>query len=307
MANRINYPGGYPGGPGRPGSRQEAEYRRRRAEARKRRKRQILRNRIIFAFVCLAVLALLIFGIVKAVGFIKQKMASSSGGASQSAAQSLPQSAASDAGASAPASSAPAGPLPAANPDDWRMILVNNNVALPDGYEVETKTAESANGKQLQAEAAEAYIRMQDAAAAQGVELLLCSGYRSVEYQTGLFNEELEKWKAQGYSDEDAYNKAKTVVAVPGYSEHNSGLAADIVTPEHQTLDEEFAGTDAFGWLSEHAQEYGFILRYPQDKQAITGIIYEPWHYRYVGPENAAAIKESGLCLEEYLSGAAQS
>ena len=307
MANRINYSGGYPGGPGRPGSRQEAEARRRRAEARKRRKRQILRNRIIFALVCLALLALLIFGIVKAVGFIQQKMAGSSGGASQSAAQSLPQSAASDAGASAPASSAPAGALPAADPSDWRMILVNNNIPLPDGYEVETKTAEASNGKQLQAEAAEAYIRMQDAAAAAGVQLLLCSGYRSVEYQTGLFNQELEKWKGQGYSEEDAYNKAKTVVAVPGYSEHNSGLAADIVTPDHQNLDEEFEETDAFLWLSQHAHEYGFILRYPLDKQAITGIIYEPWHYRYVGPENAAAIKQSGLCLEEYLAGAGQS
>lgn len=295
MADRIRYPGG----PGRPPSRQEAEYRRRRAEARKRRKRRILRNRIIFALVCLAILALLVFGVVKAVGYLRQeKPASAAGSSSQSAAGV-------NAGPDSAVSSAPAEPLPAADPDDWRMILVNNNVALPDGYEVETQTAESANGKQLQAEAAEAYIRMQDAAAIQGIELLLCSGYRSVEYQTGLFNEELEKWKAQGYSDEDAYNKAKTVVAVPGYSEHNSGLAADIVTPEHQTLDEEFAETDAFKWLSEHAQEYGFILRYPLDKQAITGIIYEPWHYRYVGPENAAAIKESGLCLEEYLSGAA--
>lgn len=299
MADRIRYPGG----PGRPPSRQEAEYRRRRAEARKRRKRRILRNRIIFALVCLALLALLVFGIVKAVEHLGQGRPAS---AASGSAQSQPGSAAgTDAEPGSAAASAPAEPLPAADPDDWRMILVNNNVALPDGYEVETKTAESANGKQLQAEAAEAYIRMQDAAAAVGVELLLCSGYRSVEYQTGLFNEELEKWKGQGYSDEDAYNKAKTVVAVPGYSEHNSGLAADIVTPEHQTLDEEFAETDAFKWLSEHAQEYGFILRYPLDKQAITGIIYEPWHYRYVGPENAAAIKESGLCLEEYLSGAA--
>ena len=117
------------------------------------------------------------------------------------------------------------------------------------------------------------------------------------------FDQEKQKWLDKGLSDQEAYDKAKTVVAVPGYSEHNSGLAADIVTPDHQTLDSAFADTDAAKWLFEHAPDYGFILRYPEDKQAITGIIYEPWHYRYVGVENAKTITESGKCLEEYLDG----
>ena len=91
-------------------------------------------------------------------------------------------------------------------------------------------------------------------------------------------------------------------MAAPGHSEHNTGLAADIVTPDHQMLDTAFEQTPAFAWLSQHAAEYGFILRYPRDKTAITGIIYEPWHYRYVGVDNAAAILQSGGCLEEYLA-----
>lgn len=283
------------------------EARRRRAQSRRRRKRQILRNRIIFAVGCLAVLALLVFGIVKAVGLVKNLFGGQSGPADSAPSSASPGSAASAAGAEAAGGDAAAAKsaLPPADPDDWRMILVNNNIALPDGYTVETKVAESSNSKELQTEAADAYLQMKAAAAAEGVELLLCSGYRSVDYQTGLFNDEVDKWRADGLSEQEAYDKAKTVVAVPGYSEHNTGLAADIVTPDHQTLDEAFEETEAFLWLSRHAQEYGFILRYPIDKQAITGIIYEPWHYRYVGPENAAAIKQSGLCLEEYLTEAA--
>ena len=180
---------------------------------------------------------------------------------------------------------------------------MNNNVALPENWQITTKVAEASTQKELAEEAADAYMQMKQAAAVDGVELLLCSGYRTVEYQQNLFDQEKQKWLDEGMSDQEAYDKAKTVVAVPGYSEHNSGLAADIVTPDHQTLDSAFANTDAAKWMFEHAPDYGFILRYPENKQAITGIIYEPWHYRYVGVENAKAITESGKCLEEYLDG----
>ena len=104
-----------------------------------------------------------------------------------------------------------------------------------------------------------------------------------------------------GKSKEEAEKITATMIAIPGTSEHHTGLAADIVTPTHQTLDPEFADTDAGKWLQENAAEYGFILRYPEDKQDITEIIYESWHYRYVGVDHAMAIKENGLCLEEYL------
>lgn len=279
---------------------QEEERRR----ARQLRRRRVRRNRAILGVCCLAVIA---FACVQLSGLLKGDGpdAAQSGASSSSASSFASSSAASSSASSAASSSVSSMPqeesTPAAVVDtgDWRLILVNNNVPLPDGYEVETQVADDNTGKELQAEAAEAYRKMDAAAAADGVDLMLCSGYRSVDYQTQLFEAEKQENLDKGCSEQEAYDLAKTVVAVPGCSEHNSGLAADIVTPSHQVLDSDFENTDAFAWLSQHAAEYGFILRYPKDKQAITGIIYEPWHYRYVGPENAAAIAQSGLCLEE--------
>ncbi|WP_291243212.1 M15 family metallopeptidase [Fournierella sp.] len=297
----------------------EAE-RRRRAAARARRKKEIRRNRIIFAILCLALLALIVFGMVKLVGLFTKDKDSSSGSTSSSTSISVsgdstsgPASGSESGSTSSPESGSASTSEPASatgtaattggGDADWLLTLVNNNVKLPDGWEdtLETKVADSSTGKELATVAADAFINMKNAAAAEGVDLMLCSGYRSVEYQQSLFDAEKQKWLDKGNSEEEAYNQAKTVVAVPGYSEHNSGLAADIVTPKHQNLDEAFGKTDAAKWLFEHAPEYGFILRYPENKQAITGIIYEPWHYRYVGVENAKAITASGLCLEEYL------
>lgn len=291
--------------------------RRRRAAARARRKKEIRRNRIIFAIICLVLLGCIAWGITALVQTFANKtdkdtssQSSTSTSAVSSASQadstgtssSAAQSAASDSQA-ATSSSAATSVTPQSVKSDPLLTLVNNNVKMPDDWEanLQTKVADSGTGKELQTEAADAFITMKDAAAAEGVDLMLCSGYRSVDYQTNLFNQEKQKWLAKGYSDEEAYNEAKTVVAVPGYSEHNLGLAADIVTPKHQTLDSAFGKTDAGKWLAEHAPEYGFILRYPENKQAITGIIYEPWHFRYVGVENAKAITATGLCLEEYL------
>ena len=134
-----------------------------------------------------------------------------------------------------------------------------------------------------------------------GVELMLCSAYRSIEKQQQLFDRSQQAYMAQGMSEEEAYAKTATETAIPGTSEHQTGLAADIVTPTYQMLDAGFADTPAGQWLSEHAAEYGFVLRYPQDKQEVTGIIYESWHYRFVGKTHAKLMKESGLCLEEYL------
>lgn len=272
-----------------------------RRHARQLHRRRVRRNRAILLVCCLAVLA---FGAwqVLGQGSGQGENLAQSGPASSAPADSSASSEPASSAATAPADSSPqeeSAPAAAVDTGDWRLILVNNNVPLPEGYEVETQVADDNTGKELQTEAAEAYRRMDEAAAAEGVDLMLCSGYRSVDYQTQLFEAEKQEYLDKGHSDQEAYDLAKTVVAVPGCSEHNSGLAADIVTPSHQNLDSDFENTDAFAWLSRHAAEYGFILRYPEDKQAITGIIYEPWHYRYVGPENAAAILESGLCLEE--------
>ncbi|MBU3806119.1 MAG: M15 family metallopeptidase [Candidatus Fournierella pullistercoris] len=299
---------------------------RRRANARAKRRRQIRRNRMIFALICLALVGLVVFGITslvkKATGEpsssskpSSSSVASSSSASSQPASSAASDSATSGSSGASSSTAASASTSPSASPqatmadrlsaeeNDWLLTLVNGNVKLPDGWDdtLETKVAEPTTGKELAAVAADAYIAMKDAAAKDGVDLLLCSGYRSVDYQSRLFEAEKQEWIAKGYSEEEAYNKAKTEVAVPGYSEHSTGLAADIVTPSHQTLDEAFGRTDAGKWLAQHAPEYGFILRYPENKQAITGIIYEPWHFRYVGVENAKAIAASGLTLEEYL------
>lgn len=266
-----------------------------RSAARAKRRRRILRNRILFVLAILAILAGVVFGISRLTAMYRKTHLPK---------QSLQavQAAGLESDETSEGAQGLAGAQVSSLQSDWRMVLVNPNVKLPDDYTVETETADASTGKELQTEAAEAYRQMAKAAEADGVSLMLCSGYRSVEYQQGLFDKKMEQCLSEGLSQEDAEIKAATIVAAPGHSEHNTGLAADIVTPDHQMLDTAFEQTPAFAWLSQHAAEYGFILRYPQDKTAITGIIYEPWHYRYVGVDNAAAILQSGGCLEEYLA-----
>ena len=188
--------------------------------------------------------------------------------------------------------------------DDPLMVLVSPVSPMPESYVVgDTVTCSTdVNNGTLAKVAGDAYKAMKEAAAADGITLHLQSGYRSVDYQANLFKKQIEKWKNTGLDEAAATEKAKTVVTPPGCSEHNCGLAADINSPEYYPLEEPFKNTKAYAWLCAHAEEYGFILRYPQDKEEITGIIYEPWHWRYVGVENAKAINASGLCLEEYVA-----
>ena len=296
-----------------------ARQRRRIEEQRRRYKRRILRNRIIFAVGCLLVLALLVLGVKTLAGLFTDHRepaapASSVSEPAQSAPESQsapPESAPESAPDSAPEEvpdsdgSAPARPTvaPPEDPDDWHLLLVNNNVPLPEDYRPETVLAEGITKQELQSEAAQAYIRMKDAASAQGVNLVLHSGYRSPEQQAQLQKKEQQKWLDKDLPEQEALKRARSAVAAPGCSEHNAGLAADIVTRQDEEPSLDFARTDAFEWLSEHAWEHGFILRYPENKQAITGMDYQPWHWRYVGPEYARTLHDSGLCLEEYLTG----
>ena len=185
--------------------------------------------------------------------------------------------------------------------DDPRMILVNRAHPITEDYPVETKECGSATAinKTLQTEAAEAFLSMQAAAAKDGVDVRMQSGYRSVSYQKKLYNDKTQYYRNKGLSEAAAREKAAAIVNPPGCSEHNCGLAADLNSPEHTTLDTGFADTAAFRWLCENAEQYGFILRYPKEAESVTGITYEPWHWRYVGPENAALLNRSGLCLED--------
>lgn len=186
---------------------------------------------------------------------------------------------------------------------DPLMVLVNHTSKMPDDYTFDTKECGSATAvnKTLQTVACDAFLEMQKAAAADGVTVWMQSGYRSVKYQTILYERKTKYYLDKGYDNATAKEKAAAVVNPPGYSEHNCGLAADLNSPEHTGLDEGFEKTAAFRWLCEHAGDYGFILRYPKDAEDKTEIIYEPWHWRYVGVENAAKINASGLCFEEYI------
>ena len=187
---------------------------------------------------------------------------------------------------------------------DPMMVLVNHTNKMPDNYTFDTKEcgSQTAVNKTLQTPACDAFLEMQKAAAADGVTGWMQSGYRSVKYQTGLYERKTKYYTDRGYDTATAKEMAAAVVNPPGYSEHNCGLAADLNSPEHTGLDEGFENTTAFRWLCEHAVEYGFILRYPKGAEDKTEITYEPWHWRYVGRENAAKISASGLCFEDYIA-----
>lgn len=187
---------------------------------------------------------------------------------------------------------------------DPRMVLVNHTNKMPDDYTFTTKECGSATAinKTLQTEAADAFLSMQAAAAQDGVTIWMQSSYRSVAYQSDLYERKTNYFLGKGLSEEEARKQAATIVNPPGYSEHNCGLAADLNCPEYTVLDTGFENTEAFRWLCSHAEEYGFILRYPKESEAVTEITYEPWHWRYVGTENARLLNQSGLCFEDAIA-----
>jgi len=151
----------------------------------------------------------------------------------------------------------------------------------------------------INSEAAWAAKRMFQDAMADGIgRYRLASAYRSIEYQDGLFNKRLS---TDGSYGSDPYNSPVKVMPGPN-SEHPTGLALDILSEAYPNSNEGYADTIEGIWLHDHAHLYGFILRYPKDKEHITGVIYEPWHYRYVGVETATEIYERGICLEEYIA-----
>ena len=185
-----------------------------------------------------------------------------------------------------------------ASSDDWKLLLVNRDFILEENYIDSIKLVNvCGTGERLDERVAKEYEKMFDAAATENIFLTPCSGYRSIETQRNNFENRIDRYISEGQSKPDAIVSASKVILPPGTSEHNAGLAMDIVCVE-----EWFETTEAFRWLTENAQDYGFILRYPKDKQDITKIIYEPWHWRYVGVEAAMAMKKSGQCLEEYLN-----
>lgn len=187
----------------------------------------------------------------------------------------------------------------------WAMFLVNNNNSLPDDYDKRIKTKQVySNGERdydFDERAADYLLDMFAAAKKDGINLTVNSAYRTIEYQQFNFDRSVQQRVNDGMTYEEAVADTEKEVAIPGKSEHNAGLAADIFSDEYVSFDDDgFKNTKAYTWLMENAADYGFILRYPEDKEAETGIIYEPWHYRFVGVYYAHKVKDSGLCLEEY-------
>lgn len=182
----------------------------------------------------------------------------------------------------------------------WYLMLVNQSHPMEDGYVPELANIDDSH--QVDARVLEPLQKMLKAASDEGYSLYVCSAYRSVDRQKELFNESMVDYVNQGMNYYEAAIETAKSIAWPGESEHATGLAMDIVSSEYAGLDEKQGETDDQKWLMEHCYEYGFILRYPQDKSEETGIIYEPWHYRYVGVEAALAIRDQGVTLEEYLN-----
>jgi D-alanyl-D-alanine carboxypeptidase len=181
----------------------------------------------------------------------------------------------------------------------WASILVSPASYLPDDFSVELADFE---GGKVDARILEICEEMFADAAEDGIQFQLVDAYRSNERQSELFEAKVKSYLNKGYSRKKAEAEAATITARPGTSEHQTGLALDIVTPSYTKRNKGFANTDAFKWLDANAQDYGFTLRYKKDKVSLTGVIYEPWHWRFVGVEAAQAIKQSGECYEEYLS-----
>jgi len=182
--------------------------------------------------------------------------------------------------------------------NDWKLTLVNSTNLLSKDYT--TATIALGNGQLVDTRIYQPLMDMLEAGEQEGLSFVVCSGYRPYEEQEVLFNQQIAQVQAEGYSYKEAYKIAKTSVAEPGTSEHQLGLAVDIVASNYQLLDDGQAETLEAQWLEANCYKYGFILRYPVAKTNITNIIYEPWHYRYVGVAVATEIMEAGLTLEEY-------
>ena len=200
--------------------------------------------------------------------------------------------------AAVPESRSPEGPVfPEA--EDWQLLLVNPWNEMPEDYEVTLKALP--DGQKVDERAYDDLNAMLEACRKAGLQPKICSSYRTQAKQTYLYNNKITRLRNAGYSKAAALEEAGRWVARPGTSEHQLGLALDIVSSSYQALTKKQEKTAEQKWLMEHCWEYGFILRYPSDKSEITGIGYEPWHYRYVGREVALDVRESGLCFEEYL------
>ena len=190
----------------------------------------------------------------------------------------------------------PATVIPITDAEKWNLAIINTKYPLPDSYAPTLSSAINGSNIQLDSRVSEHYAEMYAAAKLSGCVLTPYSGYHTYALQENTFNRKVNFYVNKGMSAEEANQKASAQVLPAGCSEHNAGLAMDIVSASS-----DFINTKEYKWLCENAHNYGFILRYPEDKTAITGMNFEPWHWRYVGTQAAKEMKEKNQCLEEYL------
>ena len=181
--------------------------------------------------------------------------------------------------------------------EDWRYILVNKENPLSEDIECDLI---GLNGFDVDVRIYDDLTKMFDAAKEDGINLCMASGYRNYNTQKYLFEKKINYYKRLGYYTDEATQIASIKVTPPLTSEHETGLAVDVLSYEYNTMDSDFGLSEAGLWLSEHSFEYGFILRYPKGKEDITMIQYEPWHFRYVGEEAAEFIYVNNLTFEEF-------
>lgn len=180
--------------------------------------------------------------------------------------------------------------------ENWSIAIINTKYPLPDSYAPTLSNAIDGSNIQLDSRVSEHYSQMYAVAKQAGCVLTPYSGYHTYTLQENTYKRKVNYYVNQGMSDEEAAAKAQQQVLPAGCSEHNAGLSMDIVSASS-----DFVNTKEYKWLCENAQNYGFILRYPEDKTSITGVNFEPWHWRYVGEKAAKEMKENNQCLEEYL------
>ena len=190
-------------------------------------------------------------------------------------------------------------PVPEFDPDAWYLLLVNRHHRITRNPDVSLTYVQGEEC--VDSRIAGALRQMLADCRAAGLSPVICSSYRPWSGQEYLYNNKVNSYVAQGYDRDFAEKKAALETAIPGTSEHQTGLAVDIISSSYRLLNEKQANTAEQKWLMQNCWKYGFVLRYPVGKTAETGIIYEPWHYRYVGPEVAKYLMETGLCLEELL------
>ena len=180
--------------------------------------------------------------------------------------------------------------------NNWTVAIIGLNYPLPENYTPRLANALVSSNIEIDHRICQYYQQMYQAAKEAGCILTPYSGYHSYSLQETTYKRKVSFYTGQGLSEEDAKFQANKKILPAGCSEHNAGIAIDIVSASS-----DFENTKEYQWLVDNAHNYGFILRYPEDKEAITGVDFQPWHWRFVGVENAKKMKDANQCLEEYL------